>query len=284
MVVEASTGSLWELLLQASVSFVFVNLDEFVVLILFFTQANTKDFTSWHVFLGQLLGFSIVLLISLLGALCGASVLTYDYLALLGLLPLCLGIYDLYRVVMFWRKRFLKKSKANEPKQDSANSGGGYYQMAPLSDPEEGKNTSAGKDDSSSDDSGSDGEEDGVLMTTYKGLCGSLCNVNVVVVSAVIVADGSEEIAVFLPLLAAANNQHASDAHTSLSFAAIAIIVLFYTLILLQCFLAFALVNFSRSCLDNGSVNFASRYSKNILPFILIGLGLYVLQDSVLFQ
>ena len=133
----------------------------------------------------------------------------------------------------------------------------------------------------------SESEEDGAVLSWYKQAFGSLCNANVIVVSAVILADGSEEIAVFLPLLTASNHMGRPVFGTSLTWTTWQIVFLFYALITLQCMLAFGLVHFSRNsfcnCIDNGAVDVIARYSKNILPFILMGLGVYILSDSVLF-
>ena len=70
---------------------------------------------------------------------------------------------------------------------------------------------------------------------------------------------------VFLPLFAATT-----------STGVVVTVITFYVLILLQCFLAYQIVK----CSYIGK--YISRYSKNIVPFVLIGLGLYVLSGSIL--
>ena len=106
-------------------------------------------------------------------------------------------------------------------------------------------------DDNTSSESESDNEEDSYVMSEYKQITSYCCNANIVIVSAVIVADGSEEVAVFLPLLAANNYQHSYDSGTSLSNTSFWIILLFYSLILLQCCIAYALVHLGRHSFDS---------------------------------
>eukprot|EP01031_Cornospumella_fuschlensis_P030958 gene30958-37417_t len=89
---------------------------------------------------------------------------------------------------------------------------------------------------------------------------------NVIFVSVLMLAEGSEEIIVFSPLFATATSK----------FAVFCMVVTMYILCTLLCVLALL-------CLRCGSVaSVVSRYSKNFLPLLLIALGLAILQDSAL--
>ncbi len=75
--------------------FVASNLDDIVVLMLFFGQLNPR-FRPRHIVMGQYLGFAILLLASLPGLL-GGMVLPKPWLGLLGFLPLAIGLQQLLR-------------------------------------------------------------------------------------------------------------------------------------------------------------------------------------------
>ena len=83
-----------------------------------------------------------------------------------------------------------------------------------------------------------------------------------------LLADGTEEVGVFVPLFATT---------TSISNF-IARLVTFYFLLTVYIVLAYVLV----SSLSVGSI--ISRYSKNVIPLILICLGIYVLSNSIVVE
>jgi cadmium resistance protein CadD (predicted permease) len=272
---------------KALLAFVAVNLDEFVVLVVFFSQAVTRQFTVWHVIYGQLIGFTIVLLISLLGALLGTYYVPMTYVSLIGLLPLGMGFYDLYKVVGFWTRKCLKsRQSASAAAADSkTTSKQGYYQIEMVGDGSghdvevNSPPTDTDTDDSDNGDGLSDSDSEGVLVNNYRHCCEHFLNVRTLAVSAVIIGDGGEEVGVFLPLLASQ-----SQVRTKL-----VTVLTLYVLIMLQCGLAYAVVHHSSSLLfcgwfDESFASTLSRYSKNFMPFLLIGLGCYVLKDSILFH
>eukprot|EP00981_Chlorochromonas_danica_P006527 scaffold1420_cov182-Ochromonas_danica.AAC.5 len=93
----------------------------------------------------------------------------------------------------------------------------------------------------------------------------SFFNRNILMVATVLLSDGAEEIGVFSAIIG-----------TSVSAAKlVSIFLLCYLLLSLQCLLAHGVVHLT-------NVQVLCRYSKNMFPFLLIGLGVYVLQDSVL--
>ncbi|MBD2664043.1 cadmium resistance transporter [Richelia sinica FACHB-800] len=69
------------------------NIDDLVILLVFFTQVN-DNFRSWQVVCGQYLGFTILLILSLPGLL-GGLILPPELIGLLGLVPLAIGISSL---------------------------------------------------------------------------------------------------------------------------------------------------------------------------------------------
>jgi cadmium resistance transport/sequestration family protein len=74
-------------------SFVATNIDDIVVLMVFFSQLNAR-FRRRHVVVGQYLGFLALLLASLPGYL-GGLVISKPWLGLLGFLPMAIGVSQL---------------------------------------------------------------------------------------------------------------------------------------------------------------------------------------------
>jgi cadmium resistance protein CadD (predicted permease) len=74
-------------------SFIATNLDDIVVLVIFFSQVSAT-FRRRHIVFGQYLGFTALLLLSLPGYL-GGLVLPKAWVGLLGLLPLGVGVGQL---------------------------------------------------------------------------------------------------------------------------------------------------------------------------------------------
>jgi cadmium resistance transport/sequestration family protein len=79
----------------AAVAFITTNVDDILLLMLFFAQVNLS-FRKRHVVSGQYLGFIIVLGISLLG-FAGTLILPQNLVGLLGLIPIVIGVYQLVR-------------------------------------------------------------------------------------------------------------------------------------------------------------------------------------------
>mmetsp|Transcript_476 Transcript_476/g.589 ORF Transcript_476/g.589 Transcript_476/m.589 type:complete len:211 (+) Transcript_476:40-672(+) len=200
------------------------------------------------VVIGQLIGFTIIFGISLCGILFGIFI-DLEYVALIGFLPILIGLFQTIGVIKFWYRFYTKKyNNYSDP-------------LIPADDiGEVGDHMSA-----SSEISNSTASSEGVLAGAFRRYTSSWLRPSIITVTVTIFADGSEEIGVFLPLFA-----------TSTTSDLVVIVITFYTLILLQCALAYQLVR----CQHVGK--FISRYSKNIMPLVLIGIGLYVLSDSIL--
>ncbi|MCO1574171.1 cadmium resistance transporter [Crossiella sp. SN42] len=88
------------LLGQAAGMFAVTNIDDMVVLAVFFGQANGDRAAAARVVLGQYLGFGAILVASVLGAL-GAGLLPAPVIPYLGLLPLLLGLRAAWQL---WRE------------------------------------------------------------------------------------------------------------------------------------------------------------------------------------
>jgi cadmium resistance transport/sequestration family protein len=81
-------------IMQGIAAFIATNLDDVVVLMVFFTQINA-NFRVWQVVIGQYLGFGVLLLLSLPGYF-GGKLVEPQWIGLLGLVPLGIGIKLLF--------------------------------------------------------------------------------------------------------------------------------------------------------------------------------------------
>ena len=77
--------------LRAIVMFVATNLDDLVLVPLFFATAGRDRAAAGRVVTGQLTGFALILVVSVLGAV-GASLLPDDLVPYLGVVPIALGV------------------------------------------------------------------------------------------------------------------------------------------------------------------------------------------------
>ena len=77
-------------LITATITFAATNIDDIFVLMLFYSQTD-KTFHPWHVVAGQYLGFTALVLISLLGFF-GGLIVPREWIGLLGLLPVIIGV------------------------------------------------------------------------------------------------------------------------------------------------------------------------------------------------
>ncbi|WP_411170626.1 cadmium resistance transporter [Clostridium sp. MB05] len=77
-------------MITAFVSFASTNIDDIFVLMLFFSEIN-NGMKKQHIVIGQYLGIGLLTIISIIGAL-GISIIPSEYVGLLGLVPIYLGI------------------------------------------------------------------------------------------------------------------------------------------------------------------------------------------------
>jgi cadmium resistance protein CadD (predicted permease) len=87
---------------QAIGTFAFTNIDDAVVLAVFFGQARGHRGANLRIIGGQYLGFMALLAVSLAGAIVGTALLPTTALAYLGLLPIALGLWAGWTT---WRER-----------------------------------------------------------------------------------------------------------------------------------------------------------------------------------
>lgn len=91
-------------LFTAIVTFIATNVDDILILTVFYSQVN-RTFRNRHIVAGQYLGFSALVAISLIGFL-GGLIIPGEWIGLLGVLPIVIGI-----------RKFLQRNGSVEPVQ-----------------------------------------------------------------------------------------------------------------------------------------------------------------------
>lgn len=189
------------------VSFAATNIDDIAILIFFFTQLNVK-FRPRHIIIGQYLGFTALILTSLSGFF-GGLVVPRNWIGLLGLMPIALGLSSL-----------LNREDAIEEFEPE------------IEQPE-------------------DSTASGFLSPQAYS------------VAAITIANGSDNVGVYVPLFA------------SISFRSLVIIVgIFLLLVGVWCYAAYKLTQ------QQTIARVLSRYSDRVMPFVLIGLGAFIVLES----
>ncbi|MDZ8023305.1 MAG: cadmium resistance transporter [Nostoc sp. DedQUE11] len=191
-----------------AITFIATNIDDIVILLLFFSQINST-FRPRHIVTGQFLGFTVLLILSLSG-LFGGLVLSKSWIGLLGLLPIAIGISSLVN-----REEDSLEEVLEEPEE---------YQRTTIT---------------------------------------NLLSPQIYSVAAVTVANGSDNISVYVPLFASSNLE---------SF--VVIIVIFFLLLGIWCYAAYKLTK------QKIIANILTRYINHVVPFVLIGLGAFIVLKS----
>lgn len=193
-------------------SFAATNIDDIIILMLFFAQVNSS-FRPKHIVSGQYLGFTVLIVASLPGFF-GGLIVPKAWIGLLGLLPIAIGITHLV-------------NREDEEKQVQEVPAGANrtHAIASLFAPQ-----------------------------TYQ-------------VAAVTFANGGDNIGIYVPLFASSD------------LASLGIILsVFFLLIGVWCYIAYRLTR------QPAVASVLTRYAKAIVPFVLIGLGIYILIESGSYQ
>ena len=197
-------------------SFAATNIDDIVILMLFYAQVNVT-FRKRHIVAGQYLGFTGIIIASLPGFF-GGLIVPRVWIGLLGLLPIAIGMKELVS------------------RQDDA-------------DAEVQTITTDFEQSSSSQ--------------TAVGILASVLNPQTVRVAAVTVANGGDNIGIYIPLFASSNLPSLG-----------AILSVFFLLLRVWCYVAYRLTSLP------AVANVLTQYGRALVPFVLIGLGIFILLES----
>ncbi|WP_272030314.1 cadmium resistance transporter [Kamptonema animale] len=196
-------------------SFVATNIDDIVILMLFFAQINST-FRPRHIAIGQYLGFTALVVASLPGFF-GGLIIPKAWIGLLGLLPIAIGLSHL------------------------VNRDGDEQEVQGVAREFE------------------DQEKNSSLLSKIR----SLIPPQTFNVAAVTIANGGDNIGIYLPLFAGSDG------------ASLAVILtVFFVLIAVWCYIAYLLTS------HPVIAKVLTRYAKAIVPFVLIGLGIFILIEN----
>jgi cadmium resistance transport/sequestration family protein len=182
-------------------AFVATNIDDIVILLILFSQINSS-LRLRHIVAGQYLGFAVLIITSLPG-LFGGLIIPPNWIGLLGLIPIAMGISSLIN------------QEENEPVEVTL----------ATSEYQDTKTTSW------------------FNAQTYK-------------VAALTIANGSDNISVYIPLFASSN---------IINF--IIIMAIFFILVGIWCYVAY------KFTYQTKLANLLKQYSNYVLPIVLISLG-----------
>lgn len=199
---------------EALTAFIATNIDDIIILLLFFSQVDI-NFRYRHIVLGQYLGFTTIVIASLPGFF-GGLVISREWIGLLGLLPIAIGI-----------KQLMNREEETAQVQTVTS----HYEVSPSR---------------------------GSMVSCFS----SILNPQTYKVAAVTVANGGDNISIYIPLFAGSNL-------VSLGVN----LGVFFVMVGVWCVLAFLLTR------QPAIAYVLSSYSHAVVPFVLIGLGLFIMYE-----
>ncbi|GBF82314.1 cadmium resistance transporter [Aphanothece sacrum] len=198
-------------------SFIATNLDDLLILTLFFSQKEHKS-QVYSIVIGQYLGFTIIILASLPGFL-GGLMIPKEWIGFLGLVPLIIGIKSLFN-------------------QEDNNDDIKIKLTQPVFNGEQKSNS---------------------WIRYFR----RYLNSTVLYVASVTIANGGDNISIYLSLFSQKNLLDLTI-----------ILLIFYFLVGVWCFLAYWLVS------HQIIAKIFLKYGRIITPFVLISLGIFILIDG----
>jgi cadmium resistance transport/sequestration family protein len=204
--------------IQAIIAFTATNIDDIIILLLFFAQIN-HNFRRSHIFIGQYLGFIAIIILSLPGFF-GGLIVPKELIGLLGLLPIFIGI-----------KQLINREQENTEVQNT------NIDFSESSHP-----------------------------PIFSFLL-SILHPNTYKVAAVTIANGGDNISIYIPLFAGQD----------LPGLAI-ILIVFLAMVAVWCGIAYLL---SRQATIGYML---THYGKTFVPFVLIGLGFLIMYERGTFS
>lgn len=280
---------------SAALTFTVTNIDAFCLLVLFFAKAKINEgSTNLNVCIGQFIGFTIIVSVSLLGLALSASIES-RYVSLLGIVPIMMSVRSMY---YDWDWVYIKEclccqAHANSSPKQIKNSSAeccGDIELGPTGIDADSPHIALGTDPDCADCTvecdlaaidltastkgnelddmldalsvHSDEPEAGVLSFLKRFFPAQVVEVAVVAVS-----NGGDNIATYLPFFAQCSTQEI-----------LITIGVYYVLLMVW------LVTAHRLLGDRRVIGLLHRYGHYLVPLCLIATGVYILSDSILFQ
>ena len=199
-------------------AFAATNIDDIIILLLFFSQVD-PNFRRQDIIVGQYLGFTLLILASLPGFF-GGLVVPREWIGLLGILPIAIGIKQLI-------------SREDETEVQTV----------------------------------SNDLKESLSKNSIFSFLLSVLNPQIYKVAAVTVANGGDNISIYIPLFAGNN------------LVGLAVILaVFFVMVGVWCAIAYLL---ARQPIIAKAL---SKYGNACVPFVLIGLGLFIMYERGTFN
>lgn len=195
-------------------AFIATNIDDIIILLLFFGQVDA-NFRRRHIVVGQYLGFTLLIFASLPGFF-GGLVVPREWIGLLGLLPIAIGL-----------KQLLNRQADTEDVQTVTSE----FESSSSHRPNKSFLSSV------------------ISPQTYK-------------VAAVTVANGGDNISIYIPIFAGSTLIRLG-----------VILTVFFFMVGVWCAVAFSLTRHPLIA------RLLSRYGHAVVPYVLIALGLFILYE-----
>ena len=205
--------------IEGITAFAATNIDDIIILLLFFAQVDA-NFRRRHIVIGQYLGFTLLIIASLPGFF-GGLLVPSEWIGLLGLLPIAIGI-----------KQLLNRQNDTE-------------QVQTVSSELEPSSTS----------------------NPIVSFLSSVLNPHTYKVAVVTVANGGDNISIYIPLFAGSNLVRLE-----------VILGVFFVMVGIWCAIAYRLTR------QPTIARVLSRYGHAVVPFVLIGLGLFIMYERGTFS
>ena len=200
-------------------AFIATNIDDIIILLLFFAQVDA-NFRYRHIVIGQYLGFTLLILASLPGFF-GGLVVPSEWIGLLGLLPIAIGL-----------KQLLSRQTDTEQVQD----------VNTNLEPASSRNP---------------------IISFFS----SILSPQAYKVAAVTLANGGDNISIYIPLFAGSNLVRLG-----------VILSVFFFMVGVWCAIAYLLTR------QPMIAQVLSRYGHALVPYVLIGLGLFIMYERGTFR
>lgn len=211
-------NQLWTALTESVIAFVATNIDDILILLLFFSQVD-GNFRRRHIVIGQYFGFAAIIIASLPGFF-GGLLVPREWIGFLGLLPIAIGF-----------KQLVQKEETTEVQTVTTD-----FQQSSYSHP-------------------------------IVSFLLSLLHPQTYKVAAVTLANGGDNISIYIPLFAGK------------SFASLGVtLIVFFLMVGVWCAIAYLLAR------QRAIASMLSRYGRAAVPFVLISLGLLIMYERGTFS
>lgn len=244
---------------SAFISFTATNIDDLVILMNFFTEASLANVAMkvHHIFIGQYLGFILILCLSLVGYALSYAV-PVEMLGFLGFFPIGLGIKGIIELIQSEYRKHYQRSINNIIPNDHLSTielEAIRYQNGHIINRQE-----PSTELSTHDDDASSPKHCKQKLVKFFSHC---LNIQTLKIISITIANSGDNVAIYTPLFAQAYQWQ------------IAVYISIY-LVMLSVWLVFSyyFINF------RPILNLAQKFARFIVPIVFVAIGIYILITS----